>query len=162
MTFQFLFQSTYFCLHLGDGCVHVFLTVLENFNNGLLCTCWLGKRRDEALKDRRRLEDGHNVNENRIRKRNETDRNGTAVNGCSKLTGTAASNSLNSFFSGAFTVCFSAACSVSSLISGEKKTQVRGQHFRQISFCCEGCQKQKKFSFNIYSIRISENRSVIL
>lgn len=42
-------SGTYFCLDLGDGCVHVFLTVLQHFNDGVLCVCWLGERWDEAL-----------------------------------------------------------------------------------------------------------------
>lgn len=55
-------SRTYFCLDLGDGCIHVFLAVLQHFNNGILCVRWLGERRDEALKDWRRLNDSSSVN----------------------------------------------------------------------------------------------------
>lgn len=44
-------QTTYFCLHFGDCCIHVFLTVLQHFDDGIFGVCWLRERRDEALKD---------------------------------------------------------------------------------------------------------------
>lgn len=44
-------DRTNLCLHFGHGSIHVFLTVLQDFNNILLCVCRLGERRDEAFKD---------------------------------------------------------------------------------------------------------------
>lgn len=54
-------SRTYFCLDPGDGCIHVFLTVLQNLNDGFLCGCWLVKRWDEALQDWRRLDESRSV-----------------------------------------------------------------------------------------------------
>lgn len=60
--FQSLSLSrTYFCLDPGDGCIHVFLTVLQNLDDGFLCGCWLVKRWDEALQDWRRLDESCSV-----------------------------------------------------------------------------------------------------
>lgn len=43
-------SGTYFGLDPGDGCVHIFLTVLQHFNDRLLCVRWLG---ESSLDDRR-------------------------------------------------------------------------------------------------------------
>ena len=40
----------YLCLHFGNSCIHVYLAVLQHFNNSI-CVCRLGERRDEALED---------------------------------------------------------------------------------------------------------------
>lgn len=45
-------SQTYLCLNLSDGSIHVFLTVLENFDDGFLHVSRLGKRGDEAPEDR--------------------------------------------------------------------------------------------------------------
>lgn len=53
-------SRTYFCLNLRDGSIHVFLTVLENLNDGFLHVSRLGKGGDEALEDRWGLDESCN------------------------------------------------------------------------------------------------------
>lgn len=108
-------QTTYFCLHFGDCCIQVFLTVLQHFDDSIFAVCWLRERRDKALKDWS-LDDISGEDFNKVSRNNKGDEKlPVQRTEYKRLTDAAASSSsLKSSFCGPFAT-LSAVCGVSSL-----------------------------------------------
>lgn len=106
-------QTTYFCLHFGDCCIQVFLTVLQHFDDSIFAVCWLREGRDKALKDLSL--DDISGEDFKVRNNKGNEKLQVQWTEYKRLTDAAASSSsLKSSFCGPFAT-LSAVCGVSSL-----------------------------------------------
>lgn len=113
-------KTDLFCPNLRDNSIHVFLTVLENFDDGFLHVCCLGKRGDEATEDRWGLDE--NCNDDK-ESNYETQKEWMLQKSQwhARLTGTAASTNIW-FISDASAGSFTVTGRIASLNSGWKVT----------------------------------------